>query len=47
MKIIEKTDLDAALEPHFSTPGFIVELSTNDLTNHILKQLDLKGFVEY
>ena len=47
MKIIEKTDLDAALEPHFSTPGFIVDLPTDDLTNYILKQSGLKGFVEY
>lgn len=37
MKIIEKTDLDATLEPHFSTPGFSVELSTNDLTKTYLK----------
>lgn len=47
MKIIEKADLDAALEPHFSTPGFIVDLPTDNLTNYILKQSGLKGFVEY
>lgn len=47
MKIIEKADLDVTLEPHFSTPGFIVDLPTDDLTNYILKQSGLKGFVEY